>query len=125
MGSICWQGLFKHEQNLSPFWIKVLKPTITIFVWELVLNIQARLYLVVCNLLQIKNKHLRGMRVFSQVFVFISSLFVAPPPYLLFLNRCCFRGTFFAFLFRGGMDGVLELRHRVLFLKKNSIYIKV
>ena len=63
--------------------------------WELVLDIQVRLYLVVCNLLQIKNKNLKGRRVFSQVFVcFYFSLFVTFFFNLLFLNRYCFRGTF-------------------------------
>ena len=73
----------------------MLKPTITIFMWELVLDIQVRLYLVVCNLLQIKNKNLKGRRVFSQVFVcFYFSLFVTFFFNLLSLNRYCFRGTF-------------------------------
>lgn len=79
VGSICWQGLFKQEQNLCPLQIEVLQPTITIFVWELVLNLQVRPYLVVCNLLQIENMLLRRERVFSQVlFAFIFSLLVIP-----------------------------------------------
>lgn len=78
---------------MSSLDIKVLKPTITIFVWELVLNAQIRLHLVVCNLLQIKNMHFERKEGLFPDFVCFHFQSFCYFFNLLFLNRC-FRSTF-------------------------------
>lgn len=51
-GSICWQGLFKHQQNACSYcsgWNWLLEPTQTALVWEPALGVWVRLFLVVCS----------------------------------------------------------------------------
>lgn len=77
--------------------------------WELVLDTQVRLYLVVCNLLQIKNMHWRRKKVFSQVSVCFHFQSFVIFVYLLFLNRHQ-RSFLFSLLIWGWECRVLEMR---------------